>query len=109
MRIIVICGAGASSTFVATRLARAADAAGVDLDVSACPLASLPHEVGSADAILLGAHMGAAEAEVRTVAEAHHVHVSALPADIARDRDGSRTLALVRDEIPGSAPAESVR
>lgn len=109
MRIIVICGAGASSTFVAMRLQRAADAAGVDIDASACPLASLAEEVGSADAILLGAHMAAAERDVRALADAHRVRVVALPADIAGDRDGSRTLALVRAEIPGAAPAASDR
>ncbi|WP_156760920.1 PTS sugar transporter subunit IIB [Microbacterium karelineae] len=109
MKIIVICGAGASSTFVALRLQRAADAAGIDLDASACPLASLAQEVGSADAILLGAHMGGAEVDVRALADAHRVRVTTLPADIAGDRDGSRTLALVRDDSLGSAPAASAR
>ncbi len=35
MRILVVCGAGASSTFVAQRLRRAAAAAGLDWDAAA--------------------------------------------------------------------------
>ena len=96
MRIIVICSAGASSTFVATRLRRAAKSAGIDLDASPSPLASTGELLGSADAVLLGSHLGEAIDGVRAQARKHGVPVAVLPADIAQDREGLRTLEIVR-------------
>ena len=101
MKIIVVCGAGASSTFVATRLSRAATVAGLDIDASAVPVSALDADLASADALLLGAHLGDAAHAVRGRARVHGVRVVDLPADIATDRDGARVLALVTD--PGSA------
>ncbi|GGD35064.1 hypothetical protein GCM10010915_14370 [Microbacterium faecale] len=107
MKIIVVCGAGASSTFVATRLSRAATVAGLEIDASAIPVSALAADLAFADALLLGAHLGDAARAVRARAREHGVRVVDLPADIAADRDGARTLALVTD--PGSATAGGPR
>ncbi|MGO2669111.1 MAG: hypothetical protein ACTH9L_09770, partial [Microbacterium gubbeenense] len=53
MKIIVICGAGASSTFVATRLRRAAEAAGTDVEAVPASRSSFAGQLGSADAVLV--------------------------------------------------------
>lgn len=97
----MVCGAGASSTFVATRLRRAADASGLDLEATAVPLSSLAADLPRADTLLVGAHLGTSADDVRQQARDRGVRVVDLPADIAADRDGQRTLALVTD--PGSA------
>lgn len=106
MRIVVSCGAGASSTFIAARLQRAADSAGVALDASASSLASLAQDMRGAAAVLLGAHMGDSANDVRAIARKSGAHVAVLPADIAGDRDGTRVLAIVRNDVLGSAPLE---
>lgn len=97
MRIMVICAAGASSTFVATRLQRAAQASGVALEASAQPLASFAGALAQADAVFLSSHLPSGADDVRAAAGSHGVPVAVLPSDIARDRDGSRALALVQD------------
>ena len=91
MRILVVCGAGASSTFVAQRLRRAATDAGLDWDASA----GMEHSVspGDHDVILLGPHLADRLDAVRAAAQAP---VTVLPEDVFSDRDGSRTLARVR-------------
>ena len=108
MKIIVICGAGASSTFVAARLRRAAKEAGFDLTVSALPLASFAEQVGSASAVLAGAHLGDALSAVHALAREHGVPVAVLPADIAQDREGVRALEIARETVSrihdGSTP-----
>lgn len=94
MRILVVCGAGASSTFVAQRLRRAAADAGLDWDAAAGTESSL---VGSDhDLILLGPHMAA---RLDALRDAVIAPIALLPDDVFADRDGSRTLAFARSII----------
>ena len=94
MKIVVICGAGASSTFVATRMRRAASAANLDMTIVPSPLASFAEHVGSADAVLVGAHLSDAIVAVHAKAREHGIPVAVLPADIAQDREGTRALEI---------------
>ena len=100
MRILVICGAGASSTFVAQRLRHAAHAAGVECTAFAGTEASLPIDLDSADMVLVGPHLHPTLAQIESAAEARGTTVVLLPDDIFNDFDGSRTLALVREKLP---------
>jgi cellobiose PTS system EIIB component len=94
MRILVVCGAGASSTFVAQRLRRAAADAGLDWDAAAGTESSL---IGSDhDLVLLGPHMAPRLAALTASVIAP---VAVLPDDVFADRDGTRTLAFARSII----------
>ncbi len=89
MRILVVCGAGASSTFVAQRLRRAAAGAGLDWETSAGTPGTAAD--GAQDVLLLGPHLAdqadGIRARVRSV-------VAVLPVDVFSDHDGTRTLAF---------------
>ena len=97
MRIQVICGAGASSTFVAARLRRAALAAGSEWDVSAAPADGVD---AFADVVLLGPHIAALREEIGR--RAPRALVVVLPDDAFTDLDGSRIHAFVAAAV--SAP-----
>jgi len=91
----VVCGAGASSTFVAQRLRRAARDAGVPLTATAGSEASLAVDIETADVVLVGPHHVHRIEEITRLAEDRDVRVALLPDDIFRnDPDGSRALAL---------------
>lgn len=100
MRILVVCAAGASSTFVAQRLRRAAAEAGLDHDVTAITQSVLPDRLGEAHLVLIGPHLVDEAEAIRADAARRGVHVLSLPADVFDDRDGARTLHLVSDAIP---------
>lgn len=104
MKILVVCGAGASSTFVAQRLRHAAQADGFACSAVATTLASLPIDLDSTDLVLVGPHLHDRHEQIREDAAAHGAGVLLLPADIFTDLDGSRTLALVRDAAPSTRP-----
>lgn len=93
----MVCGAGASSTFVAQRLRHAAQNAGLSYTASAGTEMSLPIDLDSADMVLVGPHLAHALDRIRRDAERCRAAVVLLPADIFTDLDGTRTLALVRD------------
>ncbi|GAT74899.1 phosphotransferase system cellobiose-specific component IIB [Microbacterium sp. HM58-2] len=94
MRILVVCGAGASSTFVAQRLRRAAAETGMDWQTSA----GMEHSIAdfAPDIVLIGPHLADRAAAIRDRID---VPVAVLPDDVFADRDGARTLALVHSII----------
>ena len=94
MRILVVCGAGASSTFVAQRLRAAARAAGLDIDAVPVPRASLASRLPEADTLLIGPHLPDLD-DVRAEAERFGVRAIALPEDVFSDIDGTRALTLI--------------
>lgn len=96
MRILVVCGAGASSTFVALRLRRAAMVAGLALDVSAGTESTIPNGLDGIAAVLVGPHLEAELPRIRDHAALRGVRVVLLPRDVFTDLDGSRTLELLR-------------
>ncbi|MDF2561375.1 MAG: hypothetical protein K0R99_2821 [Microbacterium sp.] len=97
MRILVVCGAGASSTFVALRLRSAAASAGLDWDAAA---GSETSATGSDhDLVLVGPHLSDRLEAIRRSVEAP---VAVLPDDVFTDRDGSRTLAFARSILAGA-------
>ncbi|MGL3151130.1 PTS sugar transporter subunit IIB [Microbacterium sp. A82] len=100
MRILVVCGAGASSTFVAQRLRRAASDAGFDWDTSAGTESTVA--TAFADLVLIGPHLSG---RLDAIGAAASGTVAVLPADVFADRDGSRTLAIAQTAISASSSA----
>lgn len=99
MRILVVCGAGASSTFVAQRVRHAAQAAGRELSAVAGTEQSLPIDIDAADVVLVGPHLHASVDRIRREAAARLVRVILLPPDIFSDLHGTRTLALIDETL----------
>lgn len=105
MRILVVCGAGASSTFVAQRVRRAAEAEGLDLSASAGTEGMLPEAAGEHDLLLLGPQLAARAAQIRRRAASSGAAVVVLPESVVADLDGTATLDLIRRELARDRPA----
>lgn len=95
MRILVVCGAGASSTFVAQRINKAARARKLAYSATATNEASLADSVESSDLVLLGPHLAAHFEQIKGLAAPHGVTVVLLDADVFADLDGTRTVARI--------------
>ena len=94
VRIIVVCGAGASSTFVAHRVRRAATARGLDVRAIATSESQLETALADADVLLVGAHLGDRIGELRERAAAASVPIVILPETAAAAADGEDALDL---------------
>ncbi|WP_307453611.1 MULTISPECIES: PTS sugar transporter subunit IIB [Microbacterium] len=108
MRILVVCGAGASSTFVAQRVRRAAHERGLDYSASAGTARSLPIDLDAVDVVLVGPHLADDVERIRRDATTRGVTVVLLPDDIFADLSGVRTLALVEDAMRVRQPADTI-
>ncbi|HCS60520.1 MAG TPA: hypothetical protein DIW46_03850 [Microbacterium sp.] len=94
MKILVVCGAGASSTFVAQRLRRAATGAGLDWDTSAGTEQTI--SASFADLVLVGPHLAD---HLSAIHAAAHCPVAVLPDDVFTDREGTRTLTIAQNAL----------
>lgn len=94
MRIIVVCGAGASSTFVALRIRQAAAARGLELEATATSESGLARALDGADVLLVGAHLGDRLDVLRERAAEASVPVAILPESAAVAPDGAHALDL---------------
>lgn len=104
MRILVICGAGASSTFVAMRLRHAAQDAGLAVQALAGTVESLAVDLDSTDILLVAPHLARELPDLRQLADDRGVRVILLPDDVFSDLDGSRTLRVVLPAITTDLP-----
>ena len=101
MRIVVVCGAGASSTFAALRIRRAAEARGIAADVRAAGEQTLAAALDGADALLVGVHLADRLASLEELAGAASVPVAVLPDETrSLDGDAALDLAIALTEVP---------
>ncbi|HEV7812266.1 MAG TPA: PTS IIB subunit [Leifsonia sp.] len=93
MKILVVCGAGASSTFVALKLRKTASVRGVDVTVEAGSAEQLDQFAG-VDVVLVGAHLADKVGELRERARAAGATVAVLPAISPAAMTGDEALDL---------------
>ena len=99
MRILVVCGAGASSTFVAQRVRSAAEDRGIPCEARAGSERSIDADAEAVDVVLVGPHLAPRMELIRTGAASRGALAVLLPEDVFSDLDGSRTLALVQEAL----------
>jgi PTS system cellobiose-specific IIB component len=93
MKIVVVCGAGASSTFVAVKLRAAATARGLQVEVTAGSAGQLG-SLAAVDVVLVGAHLETAVPGLRARAAATGTAVAVLPPVSPAALDGGSALDL---------------
>ncbi|GAA1448397.1 PTS sugar transporter subunit IIB [Leifsonia poae] len=99
MKILVVCGAGASSTFVALKVRKAAGLRGIPVTVVAGSADQLETFTG-VDVVLVGAHLAPGSSELRERAAAAGAAVAVLPAVSPAALDGDLALDLALDAGP---------
>ncbi len=99
MKILVVCGAGASSTFVAQRINRAARSRDLAYSATATNEAALAEGLVTSDLLLLGPHLAPRYEQIREFAAPHGVRVLLLDADVFSDLDGTRTLSRIEEAV----------
>jgi PTS system cellobiose-specific IIB component len=77
--ILVVCGAGASSTFLASRMRSIAGERGLDVTARAASNLDVDSRLGDAQVLLVGPHLAAAFPELEAAAIAHSVRAALLP------------------------------
>lgn len=98
-RVLVVCGAGASSTFLAHRIRAAARGRDIEMTVAASSTDGLAHRLEEIDMLLVGSHLAARFDELAALAEAAGARSALLPDTVfeARGEEAALDLVLGRD------------
>jgi PTS system cellobiose-specific IIB component len=94
--VLIVCGAGASSTFLASGIRKAAAAEGVAVTVIAGSQDDVPSRLTGVDVLLVGSHLAASFDSLATHARTHDVRAVLLPASASGPSGGAAALELVR-------------
>jgi phosphotransferase system HPr (HPr) family protein len=106
--ILVVCGAGASSTFLASRLRTLAKERGLNVTARAASTDELESRLSGARAVLVGPHLAARFEELTATAAGHSVPTALLPANAFEPASAGAALdlalSLLPETITDSAP-----
>lgn len=94
MRILVVCGAGASSTFVAMWVRKAAAGRGLDVVTAASSDAELDELAAEHDVVLIGPHLADRFEALAERASAAGASAVLIPEAVITGRDGDAALDL---------------
>lgn len=97
MKILVVCGAGASSTFVAHRMRKTAESRGLRVTITAGTETDLSFGLAGIDVLLIGPHLAGLYDDIREHADQAGIGVVLLPATIFASREGDEALDLALD------------
>ncbi|AXH36730.1 hypothetical protein DVJ78_16085 [Humibacter sp. BT305] len=97
-RVLIVCGAGASSTFLALRIRAVARERGLDLVVEAGTVQDLDERLPATDALLVGPHLADRFSELAQRAAEADTPAGLLPAD-AFGPDGAAAATDLLGEL----------
>lgn len=98
-RVLVVCGGGASSGFLAQNLRKAAKKAGVELEVNARSESDIPDYIGHIDVLLVGPHLAYMEDKLRAQVEPHGIKAAMLSQKVYSRLDGEGAFKLVQELV----------
>lgn len=95
-RVLLICGAGASSGFMAQSIRKAARKEGYELKCEARSEAQLKEYLPEIDILLVGPHLAYMKKDIIKEAAEYEVDVEVIPQGIYGMLDGKKALELIK-------------
>ena len=92
LNVLLVCGSGASSGFMATNMRRAAAARGVDMDIKARSESEIENYVDEIDALMVGPHLAYILDEVEEYIGDNDVKVILMKPEYYSTLDGNKAL-----------------
>lgn len=99
IKILLCCGAGISSGFLASNARKAAKKAGMKVSVEAHSHSDVAGFMGSIDILMLGPHYKMELGNFQKLAEPYGVPVVVIPEDIYATIDGARLLDVAKKAL----------
>jgi PTS system cellobiose-specific IIB component len=104
-KVLIVCGAGASSTFLALRLRGVARSRGLDLTVEAGTVSDLDERLPATDVLLVGPHLAEQFVDLQERADAAGTRSALLPDTVFQGAGAELAADLVTELL--AAPRHS--
>lgn len=92
LRILLACGIGASTGFMAANMRKAAKAKGLDVTIHAVSKSQVMDNVDKIDLLLLGPHFSAEVPKYQEMVKGHNIKVTSIDPDYYASLDGESIL-----------------
>lgn len=90
--ILLVCGTGASSGFMAKNIRQAAKARGIEVGVKARSDSTVEDYIEDIDLLLVGPHLSYMMDDLKQIADPHGVPAALIPKDAYGELDGDAVL-----------------
>ena len=97
IKILLACGIGASTGFMAANMRKAAKAKNLDVTIHAVSKSQVSEYADKIDVLLLGPHFSAEVPEYQQMLKSHHVKVTSIDPDDYAALDGESILESALD------------
>lgn len=95
-RVLLICGAGASSGFIAQAIRKAAKKSGIELSCEARSESNLLDYASEIDILLIGPHLAYMEDDIKKQIAEYEIKVAVIPQGIYGSLDGAKALEMIQ-------------
>lgn len=92
IRILLACGIGASTGFMAASMRKSAKQQGLDIKVNAVSKSQVMEYADKIDVLLLGPHFSSEVSKYREMLKDHHVKVTSIDPEYYAELDGESIL-----------------
>jgi PTS system cellobiose-specific IIB component len=99
LNVLLCCGAGMSSGFLAQRTRVASKKRGISITVEARAESDVGHYISKIDILLVGPHFANSLAKFQQMGEPYHVPAVLIPHNIYATLDGDALLNLILETI----------
>ena len=90
--VLLVCGSGASSGFMAANIRKAAKARGLEITVNARSEATVEDYVDDIDCLVIGPHLASIKEDMEEICEGHDIKVLICDRDAYAHLNGDRAL-----------------
>ncbi|MGL5687068.1 MAG: PTS sugar transporter subunit IIB [Vagococcus fluvialis] len=95
--VLLICGGGASSGFMAANMRKAAKKQQLELNIQARSESELEDHLDTTDILLIGPHLSYMEDDIKSQLGDRNIKVAVIPQIIYGPLDGQKAVQLVLD------------
>lgn len=99
LRVLLVCGSGASSGFMAANIRKAAIAQGLELDIKARGESEIENYIEEIDALMVGPHLAYVLDEIEDYTLGRDVKVILMKADYYSTLNGEKALEHLLSEM----------
>lgn len=99
LNILLVCGSGASSGFMAANMRKAAKEQGVELEIRARSESEIDNYIDEIDALMVGPHLSYVLDDIDEYTEGKDIPVILMKPEYYSQLDGQKAIAHLMEEI----------
>lgn len=99
LRVLLVCGSGASSGFMAANMRKAASKQGLEIDIKARSESEIENYIDEIDALMVGPHLAYILDEVEDYTDGADIPVILMKAEYYSSLDGEKAINHLMENV----------